>query len=667
MARSCLPTSNSNIQLRHSQLSHLVISPAPNTYYRKIVTSSGTIPHHLRSPTSRDSPSSTDADQRSHLTNTNNTDLAVKCGNSDSLSHGTPSHSTNSVSSGKPCDTAPSKSLQEGLQAPVSEVDTSLPTLPGISPPPPGLGASKEPNRLTFESSRTDPPPSVSSNFSSCEEGPGIAAGSPPAEITTVGCDVETELVEMLGENAAESLLTTNDFAGTDNPDSSDIEDMFYKSFMSSDYEDIPDSSSRCWWRGVGGVFVNDSMWVSVVEGVPSIVDERALCGERRETLFQNDGVSVGYRSSNRSDDVVDLVVTGQEVDSVIEGARKLTRVLYTCWRSLPYTHFISLPLLHQHTSSSPPSRTPPHPFQLAVQQFQDKVLQRHFSGLDNPSPFKGVLSLHMTVVMLRLYSSAEIEKCKECLKSVRKKLYDAAKTRSIVLRFRGLGYMGDDPSSVVVLYTMPVGGEEGMKKVVGQVEQQKPIARDAENISRLRDLCDVLLHELVKHDVVSMRELHRQRLLDSTASRSNINLHVTLCNSKFYKPNPNATSQSSRDSTHCSGGNSHKGESNHNTNTSRERGRGRGGRDSRSNFQDQAMQEESARREGKQKRDTQGSDRLHHGCEDRVLMNCTNLLKEFGGIDFGSVKLNEVHLSELNKVERHTGYYRCFLCIRLP
>jgi activating signal cointegrator complex subunit 1 len=60
---------------------------------------------------------------------------------------------------------------------------------------------------------------------------------------------------------------------------------------------------------------------------------------------------------------------------------------------------------------------------------------------------------IHLTLAMLKLYSKDDLNRVSELMKKMSKKIYDLVDTRSVVVQFKGVEIMNDDPSAVDVLY----------------------------------------------------------------------------------------------------------------------------------------------------------------------------------------------------------------------
>jgi len=107
----------------------------------------------------------------------------------------------------------------------------------------------------------------------------------------------------------------------------------------------------------------------------------------------------------------------------------------------LPYTHFLSIPL--------PGLRT-------EIKSFYKELLES-FSPTSTPgfdeSIFVDPSQLHLTILMLKLYTQEASEQASALLKSCMPKVYDLLQTRTEMIHCYGLEIMNDDPSSVDVLY----------------------------------------------------------------------------------------------------------------------------------------------------------------------------------------------------------------------
>lgn len=85
------------------------------------------------------------------------------------------------------------------------------------------------------------------------------------------------------------------------------------------------------------------------------------------------------------------------------------------------------------------------------------KELLGNFSPTSAPgfdeSIFVDPAHLHITILMLRLYTQESLQQATALLKSCMPKIYDLLQTRTEMIHCYGLEIMNDDPSSVDVLY----------------------------------------------------------------------------------------------------------------------------------------------------------------------------------------------------------------------
>ena len=105
------------------------------------------------------------------------------------------------------------------------------------------------------------------------------------------------------------------------------------------------------------------------------------------------------------------------------------------------YTHFLSLPMDHGDERWMERLRA----FQDAVLQLQLPDIQRHL--------FSKPGALHLTLGMLSLTSTDDIQKASRCLEQLSGQIYNQLETRSLLVRLRGLDVIVGSPDRCHVLY----------------------------------------------------------------------------------------------------------------------------------------------------------------------------------------------------------------------
>jgi len=171
----------------------------------------------------------------------------------------------------------------------------------------------------------------------------------------------------------------------------------------------------------------------------------------------------------------------------------------------LEYTHFLSLPLAHDAK------------FRQEVDKFRENVVLQRFPGID-ASIFMPSRRMHMTVVMLKLHSHAQVEEMKEALKEVSSRLVSSADfSKPVAAAMKGLHIMTDDPTNVGVVFTTD---------------------RSHALQNRMNNMADMLFDILKARNLVSSQNLMAQRLLSSDGAHAEVKLHATLLNTKYSKTN---------------------------------------------------------------------------------------------------------------------------------
>eukprot|EP00756_Hemistasia_phaeocysticola_P054613 Hpha_TRINITY_DN30527_c0_g1::TRINITY_DN30527_c0_g1_i1::g.193724::m.193724/K18666/ASCC1; activating signal cointegrator complex subunit 1 len=169
------------------------------------------------------------------------------------------------------------------------------------------------------------------------------------------------------------------------------------------------------------------------------------------------------------------------------------TRIEYLVERSrekLGYTHFLSIPLVDS-----------------VVPRCEELVsglasLSSAESRVD-PSLFQNPRKLHLTTLLLRLYSPEAVRRAVECLRKcepILRRLFNSGDA----VHLRGLNYMNDDPQNVDVLY-VDVAANETRDKILQLVEEVAEV--------------------FIMADLASSREVeHTEKL------------HATIMNSKWRR-----------------------------------------------------------------------------------------------------------------------------------
>eukprot|EP01054_Gregarina_sp_Poly1_P009751 Gregarina_sp_Poly_1__9750@NODE_620_length_7097_cov_138_674395_g475_i0_p2_GENE_NODE_620_length_7097_cov_138_674395_g475_i0NODE_620_length_7097_cov_138_674395_g475_i0_p2_ORF_typecomplete_len499_score61_10AKAP7_NLS/PF10469_9/7_7e30_NODE_620_length_7097_cov_138_674395_g475_i019263422 len=208
----------------------------------------------------------------------------------------------------------------------------------------------------------------------------------------------------------------------------------------------------------------------------------------------------------------------------------------------LPYTHFISLPLLSDDNDE----------VVARFRRFKDRCMAICDPVRDRveESLFMPPGQMHFTLCMLRLYYEDQVRAACDALKSLPNNARISELFRSdrpehvpstlgslppgLHLRLRGVLFMGDDASTADVLYTTEAEGRD----VTIANEDKCPSWINFRRSARtyIISLCQELYQCLCDKGVMDWQELERQRLLNPKGD-IDLNLHATLMNTKLRSP----------------------------------------------------------------------------------------------------------------------------------
>eukprot|EP00698_Gefionella_okellyi_P018916 TRINITY_DN5730_c0_g1_i2.p1 TRINITY_DN5730_c0_g1~~TRINITY_DN5730_c0_g1_i2.p1 ORF type:complete len:354 (+),score=72.22 TRINITY_DN5730_c0_g1_i2:31-1092(+) len=182
------------------------------------------------------------------------------------------------------------------------------------------------------------------------------------------------------------------------------------------------------------------------------------------------------------------ILITGPSAAAVSSMRTRVHVLIDHAIRTLPPTHFISVSLATEPWLSRGGS---------LLSEFASLASALSVTGW-HPSLLVNPASLHITLFVLKLYTEEQLEQATHVLTRAAPLVYDAVKTRSVVLEVKGLAVMDPTEAAAHVLYA--------------------DVVKD-ENTSRLAAAHDVLVREFQKAQLVD-----EQRPLK---------LHVTLANTR--------------------------------------------------------------------------------------------------------------------------------------
>mmetsp|Transcript_19155 Transcript_19155/g.31348 ORF Transcript_19155/g.31348 Transcript_19155/m.31348 type:complete len:375 (-) Transcript_19155:255-1379(-) len=220
--------------------------------------------------------------------------------------------------------------------------------------------------------------------------------------------------------------------------------------------------------------------------------------GAKKKTIETETGATIVIPKSG-SKQLNEITIRGPSEQSVLTTRNRIDIVVASALQSLPYTHFISIPLALDESSL----------LRAKLQAFYDEAFAKYgtMRGWDR-SLFVPPSQLHLTILMLKLYSDEGKQKAIDLLHSCAPMVYDIVGTRSVIVQVRGLEYMNDDPHEVDILYAK-LGGE-GFEKL--------------ERFSNL------------------IRSKFREAGLVDDKQDRNLKIHATIMNSKYRSGDVRAT-----------------------------------------------------------------------------------------------------------------------------
>eukprot|EP00755_Sulcionema_specki_P028116 Sspe_Gene.89205::Locus_61024_Transcript_1_1_Confidence_1.000_Length_1355::g.89205::m.89205/K18666/ASCC1; activating signal cointegrator complex subunit 1 len=190
----------------------------------------------------------------------------------------------------------------------------------------------------------------------------------------------------------------------------------------------------------------------------------RFIIGTKAQTLQEiekDTGASISV--PREGDKQKGIIVRGLNESAVAAAKYRIDYVVDRSRQKLPYTHFVSIPLLD---SVLPKSR----------ELFERLETFCSISKRIDPSIFRSPEKLHLTLVMLRIYSEEDAEVAIKTLKKIEGFVRETF-TSSDRIQLKDLQYMNDDPRQVNVLYLKVKGCEEKILSLVDHVSTQFVLA----------------------------------------------------------------------------------------------------------------------------------------------------------------------------------------------
>ncbi|PIA18271.1 hypothetical protein COEREDRAFT_79780 [Coemansia reversa NRRL 1564] len=134
-----------------------------------------------------------------------------------------------------------------------------------------------------------------------------------------------------------------------------------------------------------------------------------------------------------------DLIEIEGSVDERAKAEELISQVIEKNLRNVPYTHFISLPLMDAG-------------MQRKIEEFQNDAKQRFLRTVDN-SGFVHPGSLHITLGMLRLLTPDKVSEAVELLRTLSNEMHEILGLRPLVVKVGRLATMESDVTKARVIY----------------------------------------------------------------------------------------------------------------------------------------------------------------------------------------------------------------------
>lgn len=166
--------------------------------------------------------------------------------------------------------------------------------------------------------------------------------------------------------------------------------------------------------------------------------------GEGRRDTFRQLEKDLGVRVHLALPPDAELTIESRDRAAVISAKVEVSFVLEELLSNMRYTHFLCLPMTDPKLID-----------RFAIFKSQ---LTTAFPDLDE-TLFISPRRLHFTVLLLKLPTKQDVEKCKHVLESLSPAVYDAVDTRTMCLHLKGLFIMNDDPKAAHVMYTTQYDG----------------------------------------------------------------------------------------------------------------------------------------------------------------------------------------------------------------
>ncbi|KAL8439890.1 hypothetical protein Efla_006509 [Eimeria flavescens] len=244
---------------------------------------------------------------------------------------------------------------------------------------------------------------------------------------------------------------------------------------------------------------------------LPRRVSRTLLRPEGKEGPLSKLLDALGVRTEAKStrvsanEGVVTVPLWGPTEKRVCLAVKKTRGLLAQLRASCPVTHFISLPLNTSDTIAR-------------FEVYRHLVLASKYRTVDE-TLFIQKEKLHVTLLVLRLLSEAEVAAAAAVLKAASPDIYDAVGTQTLRLHVKGNSCFSDDPSAVKVVFA-PLYSSEGPEAL-------------AATKAKLNSIVGLLADRLEAAGLLTRRELEEQHALGPQGEIDCI-YHMTLLNATY-------------------------------------------------------------------------------------------------------------------------------------
>ncbi|OEH79535.1 kh domain-containing protein [Cyclospora cayetanensis] len=300
--------------------------------------------------------------------------------------------------------------------------------------------------------------------------------------------------------------------------------------------------------------------------------------------------VGRGKMLAGRREEVV-LPIWGSTERRVCLAVQKTQRLMTQMRCSARVTHFVSLPL-------SLPDMI------ARFEVYRHLVMASGYKTIDE-TLFINQEKLHITLLVLRLLTPAEVAAAAEALKSASAEIYDAVGTRTLRLHLKGNSCFSDDPSAVSVVFA-PLYSSEGAEAL-------------AKTKAMLNTVTRVIAERLQAAGLLSRKELQQQYAL-GTQGEFDCIFHMTLLNETYRR------------------------------------------RAVEKRQQEQTSENHGQSQEGSRQKPQQHQKRQHM---QKRTFDASQLIQDMRGFDFGHVRVPSVQLNSISSTTE--GAYECLAHVDLP